>query len=87
MLQGLWRVKRDYDTEYESMAERGIFFVQRRTAISTTSHRDSGCTVQSVCKGTIPQEWNNKTVAIVGTPLFRLWQISGREDRRKACCI
>ena len=41
--------KRDYDTEYESMAERGIF-VQRRTAISTTSHRDSGCTVQSVCK-------------------------------------
>ena len=26
-----------------------------------------------------------KTVAIVGgTPLFRLWQISGREDRRKA---
>ena len=40
--------KRDYDTEYESMAERGIFFLS--TAISTTSHRDSGCTVQSVCK-------------------------------------
>ena len=41
--------KRDYDTEYESMAERGIFFLSR-AAISTTSHRDSGCTVQSVCK-------------------------------------
>ena len=42
--------KRDYDTEYESMAEEEFSFCPEKNSYFQTSHRDSGCTVQSVCK-------------------------------------
>ena len=59
--------KRDYDTEYESMAERGIFFLSREEQLfpqRLTAIPDAPYSLY--VKGTIPQEWNNKTVAIVG---------------------
>lgn len=43
--------KRDYDTEYESMAERGIFFLSREEQLFPQRlAANSGCTVQSVGK-------------------------------------
>ena len=59
--------KRDYDTEYESMAERGIFFLSREEQLFPQRLAAIPDAPYSLyVKGTIPQEWNNKTVAIVG---------------------
>ena len=59
--------KRDYDTEYESMAERGIFFLSREEQLFPQRLAAIPDAPYSLyVKGTMPQEWNNKTVAIVG---------------------
>lgn len=76
--------KRDYDTEYESMAERGIFFLSREEQLfpqRLTAIPDAPYSLY--VKGTIPQEWNNKTVAIVGHAAVPLmadqWQRRSQE--------
>ena len=59
--------KRDYDTEYESMAERGIFFLSREEQLFPQRLAAIPDAPYSLyVKGTMPQEWNKKTVAIVG---------------------
>lgn len=68
MLQGLWRVKKEImiqstkawrKEEFSFCPDEEQLFPQRLTAIPDAPY-------SLYVKGTIPQEWNNKTVAIVG---------------------